>query len=214
MDNNDKKQFKELFDGLSEYYQSKEKLSKMALQIYFNSLQRFDFEQITQAVSAHVSNADSGKFYPKASDIIRHLEGGEITADILLAAANTANTPLGILAMIKIGSWHLGRGDKFILRQLSKECLLMVPEWKERGMRGDYTDHEITIMMSRGVDPRGAFFTGIASAPDNCGLEHRMREAERTDYYKRLICVDEKEDNTVNKEQLKLIKSEISKVLQ
>lgn len=214
MNNTDKKQFKELFDGLSDYYQSKEKLSKMALQIYFNALVKYDFELITQAVSAHISNTESGKFFPKAGDIIKHLEGGEITSDTLLAAAKLCNSPLGILANIKIGSWDLKMGDSFYLKQRAQECLMLLPSWKERANNGEYTDHEIMIMLKHGVSPMQPFCAGIAGPALSCNLNDRVLSIQNTDRYKSLIgpshIVD---DGNKDENQIKLIKERISKVI-
>ena len=215
MDGADKKQFKEMFDGLSDYYQSKERLSKMALQIYFGALDKYDFEQITQAVSAHISNADGGKFFPKAGDIIRHLEGGEITPDMMLAAAKLCNSPLGVLANIKIGSWDLGRGDSYYLKQRAQECLLLLPEWKDRASRGEYTDHEISIMIKHNVNPCSPFALGIAAPALGCGLDLRVKAIQGTDRHRMLVeptyNPDQSED--VDSDQLKIIHEKVNKAL-
>lgn len=214
MDSTDKKQFKELFDGLSEYYQSKEKLSKMALQIYFNALERFEFSQVTRAVTAHVGNAKGGEFFPKAGDIIRHLEGGEITADILLAAAKLARSPLGILARIHIGTWDLNSADSFYLKQRAQECLLLLPEWKDRANHGEYSDHEISIMIKHNVDPREPFALGIAGPSLASGLDSRIAAIQLTDRHKMLAEPVYSETRELpDKEQLKIIHSKIKEEL-
>lgn len=215
MDNNDKKQFKELFDGLSEYYQSKEKLSKMALQIYFDSLIRFEFDDIARAVSAHVVKPDSGKFFPRAGDLMAYLEGGEVTADIIIAAAKLGNTPMGILARIHMGTWDLKYSNSFDLRQRAQECLILLPEWKARADVGEYTDHELSIMMKYHVDPRWSFSLG-ASGPAVSGfLDARIEEILQSDRHKMLMepVYDPSKDPRPNKAQLKLIHSKIKEEL-
>ena len=72
MNDGDKAQFKELFDGLCEVY-DKDKMSKMALQIYFEALKRFDVGQVLAASSAHLSDTNHGTFFPKVADIVRQL---------------------------------------------------------------------------------------------------------------------------------------------
>ena len=161
----DKNSFKELFDGLAEYYRQ-DHLSKPALQIYFASLERFSLDQINTAASAHVSDVKSGQFFPKAADFIRHLEGGEITADMIIASAKLKETPLGCLCAIQIGSWDLDNQDAFYLRQRAAECLQLLPEWKARSASGDYSDHEISIMLKYDVHPLTPFAFGLA-APAN-----------------------------------------------
>ena len=215
MDNNDKKQFKELFDGLSEYYQSKEKLSKMALQIYFDSLLRFSFEDISRAVSAHVVKPNGGKFYPRAGDLMAHLEGEEVTADIIIAAAQLGHTPMGILARIHIGTWDLKYANSFDLKQRAQECLLLMPEWKARADMGEYSDHELSIMMKYHVDPRWSFSLGV-SGPAVAGfLDERMDRILNSDRHKMLMepVFDPSKEPRPNKAQLKLIHSKIKKEL-
>ena len=186
MDNTDKNAFKELFNGLNDYYQSKERISTVALQIYFGALERFTFEQVTNAVTAHVSDPTSGKFYPKAGDLIKHLEGGEITADMILASAKVANTPLGILARIHIGTWDLNSGDSFYLNSRAKECLLLMNEWKERARQGEYSGHEISIMIKHNVNPIQPFFGGIAGPQLTHALDSRIKAIQLSNRHKEL----------------------------
>lgn len=165
MIHSDKNDFKDLFDGLADYYRI-DHLSQMALKIYFGALDKFSIDQLNTAASKHVANTKSGQFFPKAADLIRHLEGGEITVDILVASAKLKNSPLGIMARIHIGSWDIDNQDGFYLRQRATECLLLLPEWKARAEQGEYTDHEISIMIKHGVDPLAPFSNGLA-APQN-----------------------------------------------
>ena len=70
-------QLAERLDSLSEYYQ-RDPLRPMAVKIYFNALKAYGIEQIDDAVTMHLQDSESGKFYPKAADLIKHLEGGEL----------------------------------------------------------------------------------------------------------------------------------------
>jgi hypothetical protein len=186
MNHSDKQEFKTLFDGISEYY-GKSKLSKMALQIYFGALEKYAIEDITTAASVHLQDTEGGKFYPKAADLIKHMSGGELKADDIVAAARLADTPLGILARIHIGTWDLDNLNSFDLRQRAAECLQLLPEWKSRGQAGDYTDHEISIMVKHEVNPSAPFSIGFARPQNALELDSRVRGVVCTDRHKQLV---------------------------
>ena len=213
MDSSDKNQFKALFDGLGEYYRAKEPLSKIALGIYFGALQKYTFDQVSNAVSAHVIDQTSGKFYPKAGDLIKHLEGGEITADIILASAKLAKTPLGILARIHIGTWDLNSGDSFYLNSRAKECLLLMPEWQERARQGEYSGHEISIMIKHNVNPIQPFFSGIAGPQLTHELDSRIKAIQLSNRHKELTAPNyTASTEKPNEEQLQSIRKVIKQL--
>lgn len=191
MDDSDKKGFKSLMDGLTEYYRIKnprlENLSVMVLQIYFGTLKEYSLDQVQEAASKHIADPDVGFTYPSASDLIKHLDGGKITADTIIASAKLAKTPLGCMARIKIGTWDLSQADSFYLRERATECLMELPEWKERAKRGEYTDHEISVMLKYGVDPSSPFVDGI-SGPKNSGqLDSRVKMVESSPEHKKQV---------------------------
>ena len=202
MNDQDKKRFQEAFNALSEYYQQKENLSKPALQIYFAALQRFDFDQVQWAISKHVQSASNGQFYPKVADIIRIIEGGDITTDQVLAAARTCDTPLGLLCRIQIGSWDLkNQTDMFYLKQRAEECLHLLTEWKARAISGDYSDHEISMMLKHNINPCQPFYTGLP-APSNSGqIVSRVSQIVQTERHKFLL---EKQDDETPEEPLQM----------
>jgi hypothetical protein len=154
MNNSDKANFKVLFDSLADYYQ-KDRLDKTVINIYFKAVQQFTFLSLRQAASKHISNVKSGQYFPKVSDLIKHIEGGEITTDFIIAAARTCNTPLGILSSIHIGSWDLNNQNHFYLQQRASECLSLLPQWKVKMDSGKYSDHEISVMLKYDVSPKG-----------------------------------------------------------
>jgi hypothetical protein len=163
----DKKEFKSLFDGLAEIYNPDKPMSKMALQIYFNALSDYSIDQIANAVTGHVTNPKHGTFFPKVADLIRQLQGGEISADEIISAARLHKTPLGVLCRIHIGHWDLAhQTDMFYLRQRAQECIDLLPEWKSRAMQGEYTDHEIACLLKYEVDPVAPFHNALP-APQN-----------------------------------------------
>lgn len=192
MDNTDKKQFAELICGLHEYY-GKDKPSKMQLLINFNALSRFSFEDLSNAAGQIVQKS---KFLPRAADFIEILEGGEITADEIIGMAKLANTPLGIMARIHIGTWDLERGDFFYLKSRANEVLLLLPEWRERAISGGYTDHEISIMLKHSVNPASPFAKGIAPPESSQALLARASDIAGTDRHIKLIAIEENHENT------------------
>jgi len=69
----DKVKFGELMQGIGEYYGKQ--VTPMLIQIYWNGLHGYTFEDVTSAINAHVRNPDSGQFMPKIADVERHLHG-------------------------------------------------------------------------------------------------------------------------------------------
>ena len=207
MNDNDKAQFKELFDGLSEAY-DKDRMSKMALQIHFEALKRFDIDQILAAASAHLADPKHGTFFPKVADIVRQIEGGEVTTDHVIAAARAKSTPFGILCRIKIGTFDLdNQTDMFYLKQRAQECIDLLPEWKARAAAGEYSDHEISMMLKHEVSPTGAFDGGLDRPANIPQLTNRVSQIAETPRHKFLLESPYKEkdgdklliaDNSVN----------------
>lgn len=186
MNSTDKRAFKSLMDGLSEYYQ-RENLSNVALGIYFDALARLEFEQISYAASKHVQSA-SGQFYPKAADFIRHIEGHGLTHDQIIAAARMAKTPLGVLCRIHIGHFDLEHNsDMFYLKQRAEECIQLLDEWKRRALAGEYTDHEISIMLKRGVNPTSPIHDGLPAPTNRQAISQRTVKISRSDRHQFLL---------------------------
>lgn len=168
-------------DGVSEVYNPDKKLSITAFQIYFNALMPYSYEQIECAVGEHIRDTSNGTFYPKVADIIRHIEGGAMTADEVIGAARAAKTPLGILCRIFIGTYDLEKQkDPFITKAKADECLQYIDEWKKRGALGQYTDHEISIMLKHEVSPAAPFNSGLAPPANRIELEHRSNRIKET----------------------------------
>ena len=186
MNDSDKANFKELFDGLADYYRQ-DRLGKLPMQIYFGALQKFSFESVSQAASAHLADTKSGQYFPKAADLIKHVEGGEITADMIIAAAKLGDTPLGLLAHIHIGSWDLNNQDAFYLRQRAAECLQLLPQWKAKAAAGEYSDHEISVMLKYDVSPAAPFAFGLAAPANAQALIERAAEIKQSPRHLKFI---------------------------
>ncbi len=187
----DKRAFKELMDGLTEYYLARspklECLSTIALQLYFGCLNQYSIEQITSVASRHVADIDAGRFYPVVADFIKHLEGGEITEDMIIAAAKNPQTPLGCLARITIGSWDLSSADSYYLRQRAAECKFSLPEWREKAKAGSFTDHEISVMLKYNVNPSAPLHNGLAPPIVNMDLIDTAKRIESSPRHLRFI---------------------------
>ena len=187
MDNRDKPAFQELMNAACEYYQ-KPVFSKIALQMYFSGLDRFEYQQVKDAISSHISVGPNGQYLPKVSDLAKLIEGGTLTTDEILAAARICETPLGILSNIVIGSYDLKNStDMFYMKQRAEECLQHLPRWK----LGEYTEHEISIMLKYGVDPTQPLFKGIQRPKNHKLIAQYANDIKTTGRHLRLIAPPE-----------------------
>jgi hypothetical protein len=50
-------------------------MSPMVVEIYWNGLQTYSFDEVNAAINAHVRNPDTGQFMPKIADVERFLHG-------------------------------------------------------------------------------------------------------------------------------------------
>lgn len=210
MENTDRAGFAEMMKGLCEYYRVDD-LSRMAINIYFNGLQKYSLAQLEQAASEHACNTKSGQFFPKISDFVKYIDGHqELTVDQIIALARARKCPLGIMCAIKIGSFDLFENASsdapFLRRQKAEECLLELPEWRLRAENGDYTDHEHTIMMKHRVDALRGFTVG-SSKPEGIVAkkihDERLR-VSRTERHKFLTNQSESHPGIANKDYLAL----------
>ena len=180
------REFKKLFDDMAGYY-DKPELSEGVLMIYFSALNRFSIEQVRHAANKHIQDDKHGSFFPKVANIVEHLEGGRITANNVIAAARLKQTPFGILCLIQIGTMSLASGDSFHLSQRAEECLQLLPEWKERALTGDYSDHEISIMIKHDVDSCQPFTMGLAAPSRVPAMRLRLQSIKCTPRHKFLL---------------------------
>ncbi len=194
MNHSDKAKFKELFDGLADYYypdkagdDNPRRLGKAPLKIYFGALQLFTVEELSRAASHHLADTGSGRFFPKAADLILHLEGGKITADQVVAAAKLAETPFGIMARMHIGTGNLNDLNSYELKQIAEEVLQLLPKWKEQAAAGDYRPGQISIMIKHGVNPLAPFHQGMAGPINQTALSARITSITSTKRHQELL---------------------------
>lgn len=186
MNDNDKREFKSLFDDMAGYY-DKPELSQGVLGIYFAALNRFSIEQVRHAANKHIQDSKHGTFFPKVANLAEHLDGGRMTVNSVISAARLKQTPMGILCRIQIGTADLACGDSFHLNQRAEECLQLLPEWKERAASGDYSDHEVSIMIKHDVDPCKPFAAGLSAPSSWPQMLERIQEIQRTPRHKFLL---------------------------
>jgi len=67
------------FMGMSELYGKP--LSSLLVEIYWQTLRDFEWEDVQRAFKAHARNPDCGQYFPKPADVVRFIEGsGETKA--------------------------------------------------------------------------------------------------------------------------------------
>lgn len=69
----DHKKFFAVLGGVHDFY-GKE-LSEYAVTVWLQACEKFDVQQVTKALSAHLMDAERGQFMPKPADIVRQLQG-------------------------------------------------------------------------------------------------------------------------------------------
>jgi hypothetical protein len=79
MDNSNKADFAKLFYALGEYYDKN--VSTELLKMYFSDLEEFSIEEVNHGARAHRLDPKHGTFFPKAADIIRHLQTGRLSSE-------------------------------------------------------------------------------------------------------------------------------------
>lgn len=73
MDNSDKKEFARQMMIISEIYDKP--VSTEKLQIYFSTLSKYTIKQVVIGIEKHMQDVESGQYFPKPANIIKHIEG-------------------------------------------------------------------------------------------------------------------------------------------
>lgn len=71
----------EVLGGVYDFYDRE--LSKFAVQVWLQSCDGYDIEQVTKALSAHLMDPDRGQFMPKPADIVRQLHGTQVDRSLI-----------------------------------------------------------------------------------------------------------------------------------
>lgn len=195
MNNSDKPQLLRLLNSTSEMYQ-RSLLSTDAIKLYFFALEDFSIDQVKGAITSHIRDPEHGTFYPKVADIVRHILGGQVTTDEVISAARLKETPFGILCRIQIGSFDLeNQKDMFYLRQRAQECLDKLPQWKSKALGGEYSKHEISMMLKHDVNPCKPFMNKLQAPQNIAELHRRIEDIRNSDRYKFLLEAPYKDDD-------------------
>lgn len=212
MTESDLVEFTEIMDELRSDY-GKKPLSTLMTKIDFESLRPYSLNQVKRAIIKHRSNPEKSGYCSNPGHLIEYLEGASITADYIVAAARLAETPLGVLARIHIGTHDLNNLNAFDLKQRAAECLQLLPNWKSRAMAGEYRDHEISMMVKHNVNPAQPFAMGIAGPQNAPELISRVQEVSATDRHKELLEPHHRAEITnsesVSEDGIKRIKQEL-----
>ncbi len=136
-------------------------LSEEKIGIFWLLLGKYPVDQIRAALIKHIEHPSDGKWMPKPSDIIKHINGFDLSTDQIIAMARLKNCPLGVMAAIQIGSYDLDNQDSFYLKQRAEEVLQLIPEWKEKANNGEYSEHQLRTMIKYDVEPASPFHAGL-----------------------------------------------------
>jgi len=150
--------------------------SDKVINVIFETLIDFDIKHVKKALSQHSKLC---KFAPTPHDVIKILHDNSIyidaslvespSPDEIIALAKLADTPLGILARIQIGSFDLDNQDSFYLRQRAHEVILKFDDYVSRCMSGDYSHHELSIMKKYCVSCTAPMAKGLPKPEKEAG---------------------------------------------
>lgn len=69
----DRQAFKALLTDAMAFY--RQDISSFALSVWWQACERYDFEQVSKAITAHAMDPERGQFAPKPADVVRQLQG-------------------------------------------------------------------------------------------------------------------------------------------
>lgn len=77
MNMNDLAEFTDLLTTISAFYRVP--LSRKSLELYWNTLQLFEWPEVKAAFQSHLIDPDAGQYFPKPADVVRHIDGNSDT---------------------------------------------------------------------------------------------------------------------------------------
>ena len=110
--------FKKLMRGVHDFYGKD--LSSFALDVWWGALKNYELQVISQALTLHCQNPDTGQFCPKPADVVRMVGG--TTKDAALMAWNKVQEGVS-----KAGSYSSVCFDDPIINR----CLLDMGGWPD-----------------------------------------------------------------------------------
>ena len=203
----------DVLDSLADIY-NRPPIGEKGSKIYIAMLSGYSIDQINYAFERHQRDPNEGAFFPKPANLLKHLEGDTITHDEVIAMSRLADTPLGILCRIKIGTYDLDNSnDHFYLKSRAAECLELLPEWKQRAKNGEFTEHEIKMMLKHKVNPSAPFYQGLPSPTCSDQINIKAKQIYNSDEFKQLIAPPDDDDGEVDQEGLKKIQKIVTEIL-
>lgn len=178
MDNSDREAFVKVMNTACTTL-GKPKFDGDSLELYFAILEPYTFEQVQQALFKSLSAQDS-KFGITPALIVRFLgvkESRDYGWQDCIEGARNPKTPCDVLARIHIKSFYLNSCENLSLKHRADTFLDDHEERKARAMAGEYTEHEIVTMISRGVKVSSPFMIGMGGIGSNQSLRLRYNWA-------------------------------------
>ena len=147
-------EFSAAWCGASLTIGAENRLDEDAVIMAFESLKDdYSIPQVKYALNQIVRDTKHRYWLITPADIIRKIDGETPSADKFIGLARAKNTPLGIVAFTIVGG-DIDRQDAYYLRQRGEELVIRYEaDLKPRLLRGEYTDHELRLMIKYQVDP-------------------------------------------------------------
>lgn len=139
---------------------SKEGIPAENIGAMFDFLSAYTIDQVASGIHGHALS-NWGHRMPAPCDIIKYINGGHITHDMVISAATAASTPFGVLCRIQIGSHDIKigcGGDYMAMKASAQACIDRLPEWQALAYAGSYTSHQLDCMASHSVNPLNGFY--------------------------------------------------------
>jgi len=157
------------------------------LDAWFAVLGRYDLKQVTDALQVAVTHPQSRWGIDPALivECMGIKEERELTWKGVIALARNPVTPIGVLARMHIKSFNLNEKNDLDLHHLAQEFLDDLPELKAKALAGEYTKHQVEVMIERGVNPGDPLMIGMPSyspQDDNDPLRLTYRAARDGEY--------------------------------
>lgn len=161
------------------------------LDAWFEVLRKYDFKQVTDALSALCVHPQSSYGITTALvvECMGIKEERELTWKGIIALARKPDhlaSPISVLARMHIKTFNLNEKQDRELHYLAQEFLDDLPEIKARALAGNYSEHEVSVMIERGVRPTASFMAGMPeykALGSNDPLKLTFEKAKRSDYY-------------------------------
>jgi hypothetical protein len=152
------------------------------------------------------------QFMPKASDLIKNIEGDQITNEKIIGSARLPVDALGCLARMHIGKHDLDHMNSFQLNERAEEFKQLIPEIKQRLRSGKIKFKEAAIMKSFGVNPSSGFVVGSAPLliPDfNEKANYKIEQVQkRTKAIEQKLLMSSPDCSSVTKKEIETMKNE------